>query len=1075
MKKLGSLFLAFVMLVCALPLSAAATTADDNAEALIFELDLSEYEATNTVKNAVPDGNSTITVGGLAKPAFGVLPNGTKYINFKESYASEATQSYIEVEDADFVNQYSLTVETWVRPKGYTTENEGDYLFKLYSNDSTNVSYWDMYRWGTSWLRHRPSGNAEGDEGIRVGQVVTPNQNLWTHMVFTRTWVPDEECPKDGIWESAFYINGKRVDTDKPVAQERAMEAETSAFLIGNGSKYIDDYTFVGDMATFKVYQNALDADTIETKYNESRGDFAEYGEEKLVFDMDLSEFTDENPVVKSAKNDSSVITVQGTPKLGISANGQKYLTFDDLRGTVNNADSDAKAGIKVVDNVFMNQKAMTVEALVRGNNFGTKPDLRDRNYIFHGPSMMAQVYDGTNFSQLWWNPVGDKGDSFRLKQGDMQQFNDKWTHFVFTKAYDSTAGKWVGKLYIDGAKTKEQEYTAAFGGETSNVLMIGSNKDAERSFDGDIATFKVYNTEFTEEQVAAKYEDSLYVGYDEDRLIFDMDLSEYTTENPVVKSATVGSREITIQGTPTPGAFANGRKYLTFDSLKGTANNAASDAKVGIRVADDLFMNQKAMTVEALVRGNNFGPKSEWRYRNYLFQGPSMQAHVYDTTANSILCWDPAGDKGDAFRIKQGEMQNFNDKWTHFVFTKAYDSEAGKWVGKLYIDGVEKTPVEYEATFGKDTSNVIMIGLSYDLERSFDGDIATFKVYNTELTADKVKEKYEDSFYIGYSEDRLVFDMDLSEYTAENPVVKSTTPNNSSITLQGTPTLGTTANGQKYLTFDNLKGTENNADSDAKVGIKVVDDLFMNQKAMTVETWVRGNNFGKKSGDRYRNYLFQGPNMQAHVYDTTANSIFCWDPAGDKGDAFRIKQGDMQNFNDKWTHFVFTKVYDSEAGKWVGKLYIDGERIKTAEYAAAFANSTSNVLMVGISNDLVRSFDGDIATFKVYNTELTETQVEAKYEESQGAMQEAVSVDDFSTTSTEVKATLSSSIAAQNPYVVMALYNKAGSIVQIGTGTTLTIDSDITLETGYFVRCFVWNSSTELKPLAKDDMAYCR
>ena len=466
------------------------------------------------------------------------------------------------------------------------------------------------------------------------------------------------------------------------------------------------------------------------------------------------------------------------------------------------------------------------------------------------------------------------------------------------------------------------------------------------------------------------------------ENLIFDMDLSEYTDENPVVKSAAGGSQEITVLGTPKLGTTESGQKYLTFDNLKGTANNAASDAKTGIKVVDDLFMNQEAMTVEALVRGNNFGKKPNDRYRNYLFHGPSMQVHIYDTAANSILCWDPAGDKGDAFRLKQGEMQQFNDQWTHFVFTKAYDSEAGKWVGNLYIDGEKIKTAEYTAAFATSTNNILIIGNSNDIERSFDGDIASFKVYNSELTDDKVKEKYEDSLYGGNDTERLIFDMDLSEYADENPVVKSATGGSHEITVLGAPKLGTTEKGQKYLTFDNLKGTANNADSDAKVGIRVVDDLFMNQKAMTVETLVRGNNFGKKPNDRYRNYLFQGPNMQTYVYDSTANSILFWDPAGDKGDAFRLKQGEMQQFNDKWTHFVFTKAYDSEAGKWVGNLYIDGEKIKTAEYAAAFANSTSNVLMIGISNDLERSFDGDIATFKVYNTELTEEQIKAKYEE---------------------------------------------------------------------------------------------
>jgi len=330
-KEVIAVITSIVMVIVLLPCGSMAA----DTEKLVFDLELSGYETTSTVKNAVSGSNSTITVGGTSKPGFGTLDNGTKYVSFDESSKEGgAPESYIEVADSSFLNQNKLTIETWVRPRNYTAQSS-DMLFQLYSDDTANVRYWDMYRYKNSWIRHRPSGNAEGDEGIKVSGVIDSNQNKWTHMVFTRTWVPDEDDQTQGTWQSSFYINGQRVDTDTPVEQTRVTEVDTSKLLIGNGSKWSEDYSFIGDMATFKVYQTALSHSEITSKYEESCVSFAPDDEQPDDEQPDVGEPDDEEPIGIIAEEDFTKYAV------GTHPDTEMYVSSADEPG--NNIDITVK------------------------------------------------------------------------------------------------------------------------------------------------------------------------------------------------------------------------------------------------------------------------------------------------------------------------------------------------------------------------------------------------------------------------------------------------------------------------------------------------------------------------------------------------------------------------------------------------------------------------------------------------------------------------------------------------------------------------------------------------------------
>ena len=85
--------------------------------------------------------------------------------------------------------------------------------------------------------------------------------------------------------------------------------------------------------------------------------------------------------------------------------------------------------------------------------------------------------------------------------------------------------------------------------------------------------------------------------------------------------------------------------------------------------------------------------------------------------------------------------------------------------------------------------------------------------------------------------------------------------------------------------------------------------------------------------------------------------------------------------------------------------------------------------------------------------------------------------LSDFNEESISVTATLDSTITARDAFVVMALYDSAdanANMLKAVAGTTIDL-TEVELQEGYVVKCFVWNNITDLKPLVGAAEAICQ
>lgn len=247
----------------------------------------------------------------------------------------------------------------------------------------------------------------------------------------------------------------------------------------------------------------------------------------------------------------------------------------------------------------------------------------------------------------------------------------------------------------------------------------------------------------------------------EDEGLVFEMDLTEYSNTDGVVKNAVTGlSDGIEIKGA------ANGARprleaissmqgetpYLAFSALRGR-NTFYHYGSVDL--SKELcapLQNQQAMSVEFWVnylatesgatassRIFNFGPETGATDSNN-----SYEIYVYDTQNQYFVRYARAGMNPSQYleqRINVGSNMN---RWTHYVLTREWDEESQAYTGTVYVNGVSQG----EVTGGikiDETDFRVQIG-NMAGEDVLNGGLATFKLYHTALTPERVAEKYNES-----------------------------------------------------------------------------------------------------------------------------------------------------------------------------------------------------------------------------------------------------------------------------------------------------------------------------------------
>lgn len=254
-KTALSVLLAALMLMTLMP----SVTMADVGDHLIFDMDLSAYEADGAVGNSVADNSSTVTANGAPEIAY-IEGSNQPYLIFDRTKST-----YVDAKDAAFADSNALTIEMWLKPERWTVSNASESMLAMYSGTAPRMNF---YHYGTAILRYDIDRDGTGDKcSTNFNGQLAVNQGKWTHMVFTRAWNSAE-----GQWTGKVYVDGmEKASITSSTGLTRPDDDDTNTFFrLGRGN---GGY-FHGSIGTFRVYDTILTESEVEECYDDTVGNY---------------------------------------------------------------------------------------------------------------------------------------------------------------------------------------------------------------------------------------------------------------------------------------------------------------------------------------------------------------------------------------------------------------------------------------------------------------------------------------------------------------------------------------------------------------------------------------------------------------------------------------------------------------------------------------------------------------------------------------------------------------------------------------------------------------------------------
>lgn len=309
------------------------------------------------------------------------------------------------------------------------------------------------------------------------------------------------------------------------------------------------------------------------------------------------------------------------------------------------------------------------------------------------------------------------------------------FTGTAVTSGRHTLTAYWDGSnrdMYLDGASVGKTSPGAT--GVTTVGTKIGARLDNSLPLNGTIYSAKVFKTELTLQEHTDYYNNATYRYINEAVLDLPMGMAEHDPTNTRTLDLSVTANHPTWTGSAEPVKLTDKHGY-TFDGVDDYLEVAHN--------ANQLLTG--GMTISAWIRPVSGGEGAT-------SNGGRIVDKSTNTNAVGGFRFNVANSTNTLrFQVNNGTEiasdTNFDrdsGMWQHVAVTVASDATT-----TFYIDGVVSgTPGVTGALSGITTTTAMRIGnRAGSDDRTFDGDIARLKIWDSDLTALQVKDLYQREF----------------------------------------------------------------------------------------------------------------------------------------------------------------------------------------------------------------------------------------------------------------------------------------------------------------------------------------
>lgn len=400
------------------------------------------------------------------------------------------------------INKKHLTISMWAKPTQVSSEYQS--LFVITSNYGNSPQ--------RNSLRAQILGGkvrlcSDWGEAVTSGASISDCAGKWTLFTFTREYDDINETCTFNV-----YVNGEKRDTrtlnadncNNIVFYDTNNGMDVQFCIGGTGVTTYSGDIFNGQIATTDIYSKVLSDEEILGLYNSENKNFRKAD----VFSLDISNYDGNNANTLSDKagtvpSSGFWATVLPSVDNYISLSGKtvKYLKYTNVpKQGIMTGGATSK---EVVDN-----ESMTISAWAKIKDTGSRYE-----------NLFMFTRNGTESSSLRAMIYGNKlqlrtDNSTQLSNDVMvSDYIGKWTLYTFSRDYDSENQKITYKIYINGELKSQNELEALTSpvkdAQSAQLCIGGSTWDTEdgvQTFSGDMASFDIYRTVETDEEISGGY-----------------------------------------------------------------------------------------------------------------------------------------------------------------------------------------------------------------------------------------------------------------------------------------------------------------------------------------------------------------------------------------------------------------------------------------------------------------------------------------------------------------------------------------------------------------------------------------
>lgn len=482
---------------------------------------------------------------------------------------------------------------------------------------------------------------------------------------------------------------------------------------------------------------------------------------QNMIFDMDISEYTnDTKKITDKSRNDISVNTTKCNAALTESSEPGDPARYLDFKG-----------GVTEENGNFANFYINNIKELVPGEMTVE---------IWAKPTVTAADVEGGNNRVLFSVSIGNKSNSTfnatftdsklvvsvngKETSCDVSEYMNKWSQFTATRSYNASEQTATVTVYINSKKVINTTFTdTVYSDEEKHKFYVGAygniiSREFSTMFIGGLSEARIYNGILSDADIQGNYflqvQNYIVKPEEVEPNIPDVDsgvIFDLSVGTKISELADVSVSNVAIE-------TAGGVRIEQYEGMDGAISYVKTNNNnelQNISFISPKIINNEKTSYEFYIKVPEQSAEGVTVARPFVIYSNEKKTPLFFEIRSDGGASIGRTEKGIEEKMISTQGLDYRTKgdWVYVVITRNWDSKMQKLAFTLYINGEKAGAAVLDEilSVGDADGSVYYVGgmPSYGTDAiayGYNGGFSEIRIYNKELTASDIAEKYSSS-----------------------------------------------------------------------------------------------------------------------------------------------------------------------------------------------------------------------------------------------------------------------------------------------------------------------------------------